>query len=171
MPRRVLTSPIGPLLLVEENGALAELRIGEAPNGPVDCGDDGSPLLAEAARQLAAYFAGSLRDFDLPLAPAASPFQARMRAAMLAIPFGETRTYGELARDLGDNTDPRAIGQGCGANPLPILVPCHRVVAAGGKLGGYSGGSGRTTKRWLLGHEAPDLFRTSLPEPDLRQGP
>ena len=158
MPCRALSSPIETLLLVEENGALTELRIGEIPDGRAEGGNDGSPLLAEAARQLAAYFAGSLRDFDLPLAPAASPFQARMRAAMLAIPFGETRTYGDLAQELGGNTDPRAVGQGCGANPLPILVPCHRVVAAGGKLGGYSGGSGRATKRWLLGHEAPALF-------------
>src|SRR3546814_6564879 len=86
MPRRTLPSPVGTLLLVEENDVLTELRIGEGPDGRAD-GD--SPLLAEATRQLDAYFAGSLRDFDLPLAPAASPFQARMRAAMLAIPFGE----------------------------------------------------------------------------------
>lgn len=109
-------------------------------------------LLREAARQLAAYFDGTLRAFDLPLAPAASPFQDRLRHAMCAIPFGETRSYADLARTLG--SAPRAVGQGCGRNPLPIVVPCHRVVAASGKLGGFSAGEGPATKQRLLAHES-----------------
>src|SRR3546814_17676780 len=94
MPRRTLPSPVGILLLVEENGVLTELRIGEGPDGRAD---GGSPFIAETARQLDAYFAGSLRDFDPPLAPAASSFQHWMRAAMIAIPFGDPSTLGDVS--------------------------------------------------------------------------
>lgn len=109
-------------------------------------------LLREAARQIAAYFDGTLHAFDLPLAPAATPFQDRLRQAMRAIPFGETRSYADIAQDLG--SAPRAVGQGCGRNPLPIVVPCHRIVAASGNLGGFSAGDGPATKQRLLAHES-----------------
>ena len=114
-----------------------------------------TPLLIECSAQLEAYFSSRLKTFSLPLAPAATAFQARVRNAMLAIPHGHTATYGDLARTIGSG--PRAVAQGCGANPLPIIVPCHRVVASGG-LGGGSAGAGVATKRLLLTHEAPGVL-------------
>jgi methylated-DNA-[protein]-cysteine S-methyltransferase len=143
MPRLAVDSPLGRLTLFEEDGRLTALdwHGKRAAGGP-------TPLLLEGKRQLAAYFAGRRRGFDLPLAPAGSPFELRVWQLMCDIPFGETRTYGELARDLA--AAPRAVGQACGRNPLPILIPCHRVLAADGRLGGYSGGQGAETKRRLL---------------------
>nr|WP_226782214.1 methylated-DNA--[protein]-cysteine S-methyltransferase [Oceaniglobus trochenteri] len=108
---------------------------------------DHTPLLDEAAAQLSAYFAGDLRRFDLPLTLDKGQLQGQVQRAMLAIPFGETRTYGELARALG--APAQAIGQACGANALPIFVPCHRILAAQG-LGGYSGRGGIESKVALL---------------------
>lgn len=141
-----IDSPVGPLTLTARDGRLAAVDYGTAGDGG---GHD--PLLAEAARQFRAYFEGRLTEFDLPLAPPVSPFQARVRAAMQAIPFGAVASYGGLAVVLG--TSPRAIGNACGRNPLTIVVPCHRVLARGGTIGGYSGGRGLDTKRWLLRHE------------------
>jgi methylated-DNA-[protein]-cysteine S-methyltransferase len=147
-----IDSPIGPVTIRERDGAIAAIDLGAAAARQAP-----TPLLRRAAAQLAEYFAGTRTDFDLPLAPPHSDFQERIRAAMLAIPYGETRSYGALAAALG--SVPRAVGQACGDNPIPIVVPCHRVLAAGGRIGGYSAGEGRATKRWLLGHEArPTLF-------------
>jgi methylated-DNA-[protein]-cysteine S-methyltransferase len=150
-------SPVGRLTLVERDGAIASLRWGGR------AGADPSPLLAEARRQIDAYFAGALRAFDLPLAIEGTDFQRAVWAAMLAIPFGAVRTYGDVAAELGGAA--RAVGGACGENKLPILVPCHRIVAAGGALGGYSGGEGVATKRFLLALEGRretqlDLFAT-----------
>jgi methylated-DNA-[protein]-cysteine S-methyltransferase len=131
--------------LFADAGALVALEWGSAPTG-ID-----TPLLIEAARQMEAYFAGQLRAFDLPLAPHGTTFQQKVWALTRRIPFGETRSYGALAGDL--ESAPRAIGGACGRNPIAIIVPCHRVVAAGGSLGGFSGGNGEETKRWLLHHE------------------
>ncbi len=142
MPRLALDSPVGRLSLVEEDGKLASVGWG-GHSSP-----EATPFLREAARQLAAYFAGELRDFDLPLAPAGTPFDLRVWEVMSEIPYGKTRSYGELARDLG--ALPQAIGQACGRNPLPIIVPCHRVLGRDGGLGGYSGRGGIETKRHLL---------------------
>ena len=114
------------------------------------------PLLIRAARQLREYFAGARRDFDLPLAPAGGALQQAVCRAMLAIPYGETRSYGELARDLDVAAQP--VGQACGGNPIPIIIPCHRVLAAGGKTGGFSGGTGVETKMALLRHEGALLL-------------
>jgi methylated-DNA-[protein]-cysteine S-methyltransferase len=144
MPSLSIPSPIGQLTIDETDDAIVAIRWADEPAG------NGSPLLAEAARQLAAYFDGRLTHFDLPLAVVGTKFDQRVWAAMRAIPFGETRTYGELAH-LTDS-GPRAIGGACGRNPIPIIVPCHRVLARGG-LGGYSGGSGLPTKQWLLALE------------------
>ncbi len=150
-------SPLGPVTLTERDGALATVTIAAVP-GPQQT----TPLLERAGQQLTEYFAGERTDFDLPLAPATSSFQSRIRDAMLAIPYGETRSYGDLATTL--QSVPRAVGQACGDNPLPIVVPCHRVLAAGGAIGGFSAPGGITTKRWLLAHEtrfhppADDLF-------------
>lgn len=108
---------------------------------------DDTSLLLEAETQLAAYFAGEREVFDLPLDVGESGFQRAVCDAMLAIPFGYTRTYGEIARDLG--VPAQAVGQACGANPIPILIPCHRVMGAKG-LTGFSGGGGIETKVALL---------------------
>jgi methylated-DNA-[protein]-cysteine S-methyltransferase len=137
-------SPFGPLTLVEEEGVLAALRWGGSPGAAAL-----TPLLAEAANQLAAYSAGIRHRFDLPLA-LGEGFQRRFLEALIAIPFGETRRYGDLARDLG--VMPQAIGQACGQNRIPILIPCHRVLAADG-LGGFSAPGGIETKVALLRHE------------------
>ena len=139
-------TPVGPIGLASDGERLTRVDFGEAGG---DAHTD--VVLVEAARQVVAYFAGDLRCFDLPLAPAASPFQQQVRAAMLAIPYGGRAGYGQLAAAIG--SAPRAIGQACGRNPLPIVVPCHRVLSATG-IGGYSGGAGLPTKRWLLAHEA-----------------
>ena len=108
-------------------------------------------MLAEAAQQLTEYFAGTRQGFDLPFAPQGTPFRLRVWAALQTIPYGETMSYGALGRAVG--TAPRAIGGACGANPIPLIIPCHRVVGAGGTLGGFSGGSGCDTKRHLLALE------------------
>ncbi len=113
-----------------------------------------SPLAATAAEQLSAWLADPSFAFSLPLAPAGTPFQRRVWAGIAAIPRGATRSYGELARAL--SSSPRAVGNACGANPYPVVVPCHRVVAAGGGLGGFArqrGGFLLEVKRWLLAHE------------------
>ena len=128
-----LQTPVGWLTLEEQDDAIvrvAWLREGSAPN---------TPLLREACLQIEAYFAGKLDTFDLPLRPAGTDFQRRVYTAMSAIPFGQTRTYGELARELKTAAQP--VGQACGSNPIPIVIPCHRVLATQG-LGGYSGGGG-----------------------------
>ena len=141
MIRIAYDSPVGPLVVTETDGAITALGWGRAEPG------DDTSLLAEARRQLAEYFAGKRTAFDLPLAPEGSAFQRAVCDAMLAIPFGETRTYGEIAADLGASA--QAVGNACGANPIPILIPCHRVLGATG-LGGYSGAGGIETKVALL---------------------
>lgn len=141
-PRYVsISTPIGFLTVFEDAGAIVVIEFGRAGDSRP------SPLLEEATRQLDAYFAGRRRRFDLPLKPAGSRFQRAVWDRMRAIPYGHVRTYGELAGTLGSAA--RAVGGACGRNPIPILIPCHRVVGAG-TLGGYSGGDGVATKRALL---------------------
>jgi methylated-DNA-[protein]-cysteine S-methyltransferase len=135
-------SPLGPLTLVEDDGAIVAVNWGAAR------AQQETPLLARAAAQLRAYFTERLATFDLPLKPAGGEFQQAVWRAMRAIPRGRTRTYGDIARELGG--DPRDVGAACGTNPIPILIPCHRVTAAAGALGGYSGKGGGATKRFLL---------------------
>ena len=145
---RTVDSPLGPLTLEARDGALTALRWGRAAR------EDDSNLLARAAADLAAYFAGELRDFDLPVAPEGTEHDRRVWRAMQAIPPGETRTYGEIARAIGSAA--QAVGNACGRNPIPIVIPCHRIVGANGALGGYSGQGGAKTKRFLLGLEGVD---------------
>ena len=142
MRRLSLESQFGRLTLSEDEGRITGLTWGGRAMGKL------SPALAEARRQLLEYFAGRRKDFDLPLAPAGSPTALRVWQLMAAIPYGETRSYGDLGRDLA--LSPRVVGQLCGMNPLPIFIPCHRVVGSDGRLGGYSGGEGAETKRRLL---------------------
>lgn len=130
---RTLATPLGPMCLVEENGALARLSWGAG-------GADASPLLLEAETQLAEYFAGSRKRFDLPLAPEGTAFQRRVWDALLEIPYGETRSYREIAARIGNPKAYRAVGMANNRNPLPILIPCHRVIGADGSPVGYGGG-------------------------------
>lgn len=145
MPSLTIPSPLGPLTLTSAGGALTAL---DWRDGPPEGSD---AVLDEAARQLADYFAGRRTDFELPMRPAGTAFQQRVWELMTRIPYGETLTYGAMAQQLGSAA--RAVGGACGRNPLPILIPCHRVVGGGGKSGGYSGFGGVETKAWLLGHE------------------
>ncbi len=145
--RRCIASPLGPLLLAARDGALISLHFGAAE----EPASDADPVLLEAERQLQAYFDRRLRRFDLPLRLDGSDFQRAVWQAMLRIPHGFTRNYGDLARETG--APARAVGTACGSNPVAIVVPCHRVVGADGKLTGHSGGQGVETKAWLLRHE------------------
>ncbi|MGE5548147.1 MAG: methylated-DNA--[protein]-cysteine S-methyltransferase [Solirubrobacterales bacterium] len=142
MPALAYNSPVGPLTLFEEDGAIVAVEWGWPPES------EETPLLMRARDQLDAYFEGRLDRFDLPLAPHGTDFQRKVWQALAKIPFGATRTYGELAADLG--TAPRALGGACGRNPIPIIIPCHRVLAADRSLGGYSGMDGVETKLFLL---------------------
>ena len=149
--RITVPSPVGDLTLSERDGAIVALAWGNGGNGT------SIPLLNAAANWLSGYFAGKFTSpVDLPMAPAGSEFQRRVWQVMIDIPPGETVTYGDVARQLG--SAPRAVGGACGANPIPILIPCHRVVGSNGGLGGYSGAGGLTTKRALL-----DLETTGAP--------
>ncbi|MEY8835185.1 methylated-DNA--[protein]-cysteine S-methyltransferase [Phaeobacter italicus] len=145
MPHASIDSPVGPLCLHEEDGAIIRLSW-QHP----EAGADETRLLREGVAQLHAYFAHELRDFDLPLVVRGSAFQQKVCAAMSAIPLGETRTYGDLAGELGAAAQP--VGNACGANPIPVIIPCHRVLGANG-LGGFSGSGGVETKVALLRHE------------------
>jgi methylated-DNA-[protein]-cysteine S-methyltransferase len=136
-----ISSPIGNLVLDEDLEEIVAIRWAEQQTG------NGSPLLAEAALQLDAYFAGKLAQFDLPLRPAGSAFEQRVWSAMQTIPYGETACYGDLADRIC--SAPRAVGRACGRNPIPIVIPCHRVLAKAG-MGGYSGQGGLKTKQTLL---------------------
>ena len=144
MPRLCISTPTGPFELIEEDGHLLSCswRASDAA--------DETPLLRDVRAQIDAYFAGRLTAFDLPLRVRASDFQRAVCAEIAAIPFGYTKTYGELAKSL--DAPPQAVGRGCGGNPIPLIIPCHRVLGADG-LGGFSGGTGVETKIWLLKHE------------------
>ena len=135
----------GRLSVFEEDGAIIRLDWGGVDDDPV------TPLLKEAAAQLQAYDQGQLQVFDLPLRVKGSDFQRAVCDAMLAIPFGYTATYGEIASVLGHPA--QAVGGACGGNPIPVIIPCHRVMGAGGRLTGFSGAGGVETKVALLRHE------------------
>lgn len=149
----VVDSPIGPLTLVADNGALAGLYMHEHRHRPLDStfgvrrAGDLDPVVA----QLDEYFAGGREEFDLPLAPIGTPFQMRVWTALRAIPYGTTHSYGRLATAVGAPGAARAVGLANGRNPISIVVPCHRVVGADGSLTGYGGGVER--KRHLLALE------------------
>lgn len=134
----------GCLGIEETNGAITQLVWNGRDKG------EATPLLIEAASQLTAYAEGRMQQFDLPLLVEGSEFQRQVCDLMFAIPFGETRTYGDIARDLGQSA--QAVGQACGGNPIPVIIPCHRVLAANG-LGGFSGQGGIESKVALLRHE------------------
>jgi len=144
MPQLSIHSPIGDLAISEDDGKIVALDWGWGSD------HDETAVLVRARDQLNAYFDGDLETFDLPLAPGGTAFQQKVWQAMQAIPFGDVKTYGAIAKEIGSAA--RAVGMGCGANPIPVLIPCHRVVAGNG-LGGYSGEGGLGTKQHLLEHE------------------
>jgi len=151
-----LPSPLGSLTLFATTSAIVKLDWGGrgAKAADIDTPPEADALLQDAARQLEQYFQDGKFQFDLPLEPAGTEFQQAVWDFMLAIPAGRTRSYGEAATAVGTGTvDARAVGSACGANPIPVIIPCHRILAAGGDAGGYSGKGGLETKRWLLRHE------------------
>ena len=155
---KTIWSPVGELTLVaDDRGLAAILWENDSPDrvrlGALTEKAD-HPVLVETERQLAEYFAGERRAFDVPLSFAGTDFQKRVWAALLAIPFGETRSYGEIADQLGNPGASRAVGAANGRNPISIIAPCHRVVGSTGKLTGFAGGL--EAKRFLLDLEAVD---------------
>lgn len=150
--KTVIDSPVGLLTLVAEDGVLAGLFLPDHRHAPsLDIPTEAAGLPA-AREQLIAYFAGDLKEFDLPLTAHGTPFQEQVWAGLRTIPYGRTWSYGELAAAIGRPSAVRAVGLANGRNPLSVVVPCHRVVGAGGSLTGYGGGL--AAKAWLLDHEA-----------------
>ena len=147
MAVRYVNSPVGILCLSGTEGVLREVRLVAEP-GPEEDPD----ALSQAAKELMEYFAGTLREFTVPTQPLGTEFQRTVWEALKTIPYGEIRTYGQIAAAIGNPNAARAVGQAVGANPCLILIPCHRVVAANG-LGGFS--SGIKVKRQLLALENP----------------
>ncbi len=155
MKHRVVDSPVGPLtLVVDDAGALTGLYTHEQRHRPdaARLGERDDTVAQDAVDQLADWFAGRRRDFDLDLRAAGTEFQRAVWAELARVPFGQTTTYGQVARALGHPAASRAVGAAVGRNPISIVVPCHRVVGSAGRLTGYAGGLDR--KRWLLDHEA-----------------
>ena len=150
-----MPSPVGELLVVAVDGAVVRLHFEpfEPPPGPPSPQE---PVLLEAARQLREHFAGERTEFDLPLAPPGTEFQRRVWDELRRIPYGTTTTYGEIAQRLGDPLCVRAVGVANGRNPIAVVVPCHRVIGADGKLRGFAAGVER--KQRLLALEGSSLF-------------
>lgn len=143
MPAFTMQSPIGLLTIEETDGAITALRFGGETVSPPP-----TPLLQRAAQQLTEYFAARRRTFDLPLRPQGTVFQQAAWSALCDIPYGQTRTYAQQAAAIGNPKACRAVGMANHCNPLPLFIPCHRVIGAGGKLTGYAGGL--AVKRFLL---------------------
>ena len=156
-----MPSPIGDLRIVERDGSIVAIEFSpfkqSADGRPLGASSDDEPLQADAVRQLTAYFGRELTDFDLPLAPVGTEFQRRVWEQLEKIAYGDTASYGEVAGRLGmTNAASRAVGLANGRNPIPIVVPCHRVIGANGTLTGYAGGLER--KQQLLELEQDALF-------------
>lgn len=145
---RTFKTPLGVMCLTEENGFLISFLWKAG-------GNDRSPLLLKAEQQLEEYFSGSRHNFDLPLAPSVTAFQESVLKVLESIPYGQTRTYSWVASQIGNPKASRAVGTACNRNPLPILIPCHRIIGASGNLTGYA--AGLDAKRWLLNLEGADF--------------
>jgi methylated-DNA-[protein]-cysteine S-methyltransferase len=148
----IVPSPVDDLLLLSDGDALTTLQFARRGGHRIDAAWKGpDAVLRDAKRQLDAYFAGKRREFALPLRPEGTEFQQRVWAALRAIPHGVTKSYGQIAREVGNASASRAVGLANGANPIAVIVPCHRVIGADGSMTGFGGGIER--KRWLLAHE------------------
>ncbi len=152
-----MQTPVGRLLVARDLAGLRDVLFGDgrADVQPEPGWREDGTRLGDAIGQLDAYFAGTLRRFDLPLAPEGTPFQRRVWAELLKIDYGQTISYGELARRIGNAKSSRAVGLANGANPISIIIPCHRVIGSNGKLTGYGGGL--ENKEWLLSLERGQL--------------
>ncbi len=153
LPQLSLHSPVGDLTISEDGGAIVAIDWGWVPEQAE------TTLLVEARQQLHDYFDGVRTEFNLPLAPFGTPYQKRVWQALCAIPSGSTRSYADIARSVGGS--PRSVGGANGRNPIPIVIPCHRVIATTG-IGGYSGGEGLPTKLFLLALEGADATSCDL---------
>ena len=158
----LMDSPVGELRIIEQGGAITSIEFqpfGDVDGRPRGERDDDCPVLVEAVRQLRAYFARDLKEFDLPLAPAGTAFQQRVWEQLRGIGYGETSSYGQIAGRLGlTGHGARAVGLANGRNPIPIVIPCHRVVGANGSLTGYAGGLERKQTLLELEQSAHALF-------------
>jgi methylated-DNA-[protein]-cysteine S-methyltransferase len=157
-------SPVGPLTLVSDGAAITAIMfpVQKHYNAPAPT-PRGDKILDAAMKQLDSYFAGRRRSFDLPLAPRGTAFQTRVWNALMKIPYGETKSYGAIAAMIGSPSAMRAVGAANGRNPIPIVIPCHRVIGANGSLTGFGGGMER--KEMLLDLERGALFPASAPKP------
>lgn len=149
--RITVKSPIGLLVIAESDGAICSIGLDDAREVMLSRAEESVPVLTKAARELEEYFAGTRETFTFPMRAQGTPFQKSVWAALLEIPFGETKTYGEIAKRIDNPKGSRAVGMACNKNPIMIAVPCHRVVGAGGALTGYA--YGIETKRTLLNLE------------------
>ena len=151
---RRMVSPIGRIEIVGNGQAITSLSIESNGRLPFDdLPEQSDPILDRAVEQLDEYFAGHRHDFDLPVSLAGTAFQLAVWEQLVDLEFGEVVSYGELGMATGRSTAGRAVGGAVGANPIPIIVPCHRVLGSDGRITGYSGGEGIPTKAWLLEHE------------------
>ena len=151
---RRVESPIGRLEITSDGESITGLTIERGGRLPWDALPERSaPVLKTAAKQLKEYFAGARKDFDLPVTLKGTEFQQSVWSQLNGLGFGEVASYGELGLATGRATAGRAVGGAVGANPIPIIVPCHRVLASNNRITGYSGGEGISTKAWLLAHE------------------
>jgi len=149
-----MDSPIGRLEIIARGDSIVGLTIERDGKLPHDSTPETtSAVLAMATRQLGEYFAGKRREFSVPVSLAGTPFQKSVWDSLAAIPFGDIRSYGDVGMTTGRASAGRAVGGAVGANPVPIIIPCHRVLASDGRITGYSGGNGIPTKVWLLDHE------------------
>ena len=149
-----MDSPIGRLEIIARGDSIVGLSIerdGKLPHDSVP--EKTNAVLATATQQLSEYFAGQRREFSIPVLLTGTPFQKSVWDSLAAIPFGAVRSYGEVGMTTGRASAGRAVGGAVGANPVPIIIPCHRVLAGDGRITGYSGGNGIPTKVWLLDHE------------------
>jgi len=157
----LMESPVGTMRLESDGEALTHAEFVAEDVLPAELEGEPDPILLEASRQLEAYFTGELHVFDLPLGGRGTDFQRRVWAELVKIPFGETTSYGAIAARLGKPPGAsRAVGLANGANPIAIVVPCHRVIGSDGSLIGYAGGLDR--KRYLLGLESPKALQAAL---------
>lgn len=151
---RRVESPIGRLEITSDGEAITGLSISRNGHLPYEALEENSnEILDRAAQQLVEYFAGARKDFDLPISLLGTEFQRSVWSQLNSLAFGEVASYGELGLGTGRPSAGRAVGGAVGANPIPIIVPCHRVLASNNRITGYSGGEGIPTKAWLLAHE------------------
>jgi len=154
---RTVSTPLGDITAVADEDGLTQVILAGDDGSVLAEATEGGPIVDAAGVQLGEFFAGERMSFDVPLAPHGTEFQQTVWKALCEVPFGATATYGDIAKAIGQPTATRAVGAANGRNPIPIIVPCHRVIGASGELTGYSGGSGIETKRRLLDHESGTL--------------